>query len=324
MSLNIAELVEEMEDNKLAGDGQGGNFLENFVLMPEKDGYVTVRILPPGNDLPMLHGGMCMSTRVHTVNGRKVHCRKEKVRGRKYPVGECRICDHWNWLYRRKDELLRAKDTEGADACVREARAIKPVERYYFNVIIRKLRKDNGDEELNVGPKILSVGKTLKDRIIRAILGNESLEEASLGDITNPLTGRDLRIVKKIRHSGGESFPNYDDSKFIDPSPLGEPEQVKKWMAGLHDLHALRVVRPAEEVEEELKEYLGVVPSKRAPSYDPGQYTKSGSSLAGEVRDDRSAYSPSPLSSNPEFEEPETPSEALDNDSFFKALNAMG
>jgi hypothetical protein len=145
-TLNIAELMEDYEENRSAGaeggGGGAGNFLDNFVLMPEKDGVVIVRILPPGNDLPMLHGGMCMSTRVHTINNRKVHCLKEKVKGKKYPVGDCKICDHYNWLYRRKDELLRAGDKDGAEACVREARAIKPVERYYFNVIVRKVRKE--------------------------------------------------------------------------------------------------------------------------------------------------------------------------------------
>lgn len=276
--LNFAEIMEEFEGGTGSGaQGGVGNYLDNFVLMPKDDGVVVIRILPPGNDLPMLHGGLCMSTRIHTVNNRKVHCRREKVKGQKYPVGDCRICDHYNWLYRKSDELKAKGDKEGSEACVREARAIKPVERYYFNAIVRKVRKENGEDEFNVGPKILSIGKTLKDRIFRAILGDDKIPdapEAPLGDITHPINGRDLRIVKEMRHSNGESFPNYDKSKFTDPTPLGTPDQVKNWMGNLHDLNALRIVKTFEEVEREIRIHLGAEEDVKTSSYDPNSYSQ--------------------------------------------------
>jgi hypothetical protein len=359
MGFNIAELMAAYEEDKTtASEGAaGGNYLENFVMMPKEEGVVTVRLLPPGpdNGLPLAKGGLFMPTRVHTIcqtpqypNGRKVHCRREKVPGKKYPVGDCRICDHYNWLYRKADECKDKGDKEGQESFVREARAIKPVERYYYNAIVRKVVKDNGDVENNVGPKILSIGKTLQDRIMKAICGNESTEEEPLGNVADLANGMDFKIHKKIRSSGDDKFPNYDESKFAGSSPAGNPDQIKKWMSELHDLAALRVVKTADEVERDLRIHLGQEKESRANTYDP---SKLGGGNAGpspaqvamnsnvEVDDEGSSYTPAATTKpyTPDFDEFDSgsmatstvvapqakPSEAMDHDTFLRTLKEI-
>ena len=95
--------------------------------------------------------------------------------------------------------------------------------------------------EKDVGPKILSIGKQLHARIIRAILGDPALDEPELGDVTDPGMGRDLKIIKRLRKSGTEAYPNYDESKFMNPSVLGTDKQITGWREALHDLQSLMV-----------------------------------------------------------------------------------
>ena len=245
MGINIAAM--KAEQKRLAATpGQGGG-LEMFVMMPEGNGSTTVRLLPPqeGRDVP--HVG----TRVHTINERKVHCRKEDT-GTKY-VGNCPICDYYNLLWKEADALDKKGKIEEAERKKAEARMIKPVERYYYNAIVRVEKdKNTGNETKNVGPKILSIGKTLHLRVFRAICGDESLDEPGIGDVTDLKKGRDFKIMKRMTSSGKDSYPNYDDSKFLDISPAGAPDLQQKWMGELHDLTALRKVKSVEDCEKEL------------------------------------------------------------------------
>lgn len=282
MGINYAELMEDAEGAS-ENNQTDGNFLENFVLMPKGDGITVVRILPPGpgNALPMMAGGLCMFTRVHSVNGRKVHCPRVKGgigrNGKPYYVGNCRICDHYGWCYDEARNCKAAGDLAGEESHIRQAREIKPVERYYLNAIVRQVKKDNGVIEYNVGPKILSVGQTVWQKIRQALLGNEKLGKLALGDITNTTSGRDFRIIKidKLGNDGNK-YPNYDESDWTDPCPAGTPDQVSMWMANLHDLAALRVLRSPEEIEAELREHLGGPAAKQKKTYNPTAFMNSG------------------------------------------------
>ncbi len=79
----------------------------------------------------------------------------------------------------------------------------------------------------------------------------------ALGDVTDPFKGRDLRMVKKlVRGGNGEGYPNYDQSVFIDPSPAGTTEELKKWLQTIHDLKECRKLPTKHEMEIEVRKHL--------------------------------------------------------------------
>lgn len=263
-NLDMAAL--EIESQSLAKKNGNNDYLENFVKFPDGNGFVVVRILPPAEagmfnrqKSPLYQG-----TRIHRVNNKSLHCLKVKD-GKRW-AGDCPICQYYNWLYQEAD-----KNPADANRLRAMAKSIKPIERYYYNVIVRKVVDDNGNVHENVGPKILSVGQTLHSMIVTYIMGNKEMQIEGLGNITHTATGRDFKIVKTMRASGDETFPNYDKSLILDPSPLGSPDQIKLWMSSLFDLEALRAIKPAEDMKLELKRHLGLIPDEKS-NFDPSEY----------------------------------------------------
>ena len=133
-------------------------------------------------------------------------------------------------------------------------------------------KDENGDVKKNVGPKIYSCGKTVHAKIMRAIVGDDSAGEPALGDVTHPLTGRDFRVVKKVVKSGSQEYPNYDNSKFEEVSPAGSPTELQVWIDKLHDLQALRVIKPDDELRHALKVHLGMIKEGEAADDDLSEF----------------------------------------------------
>ena len=267
--LDILGLQGENNRLKEGNTFAGNDFLENFVKFPEGAGVTVVRLLGPA--APGLFNRKAspffQATRIHRVNGKSIHCLKTLDGGQF--TGECPICRYYNWLWKESE----SKGPEEMAKMQAQARAIKPIERYYYNCIVRKEIDDKtGEVRTDVGPKILSVGKTLHKMIIRGIVGNEELDEKPLGDVTDLVSGRDFKIIKTMRASGKENYPNYDTSKFMDASPL-DPDKARVWLETLHDLVALRTVREAEELKTELKKHLGLIPNENGGSdFDPTEF----------------------------------------------------
>jgi len=250
MPLDLSELRSELK-RVSAAPGQmagGGSFLDNFVKMPESDGLVVVRILPSKSGKIR---DIYQSTRIHSINGQKLHCPRELV-GERWQ-GLCPICDYYNWLWK---ESKNNKTKEEANALQTEARSLKPVERYYFNCIVLSQTgqyRNNQPNKLNT-PLILSVGKQVFARILRAMLGSEEDMEPALGDVTDVMEGRNFKILKKTKvGNDGQKYPYYEDSKFLDPSPLGTQEQIDAYLGGMFDLTSLRECKPAEELKREIR-----------------------------------------------------------------------
>jgi len=240
------------EEKRLKTKGQG-SFLDQFVPMPEikpgEVGTVEVRILPP-----VKGGKLFQYNRVHSINGRKVNCPRPLVNGKWDRNTPCPICDYYNSLWRQIDKLEDEGDTDEAERLRKEARSIKPIERYYYNAIVRKMTVD-GEQQLNVGPRILSVGKTVHQMIIRAIVSDRP--EEKLGDITNIKSGFDFIIKKELR----SGYPNYDRSVFArEASPLGDQELVDRIVENMHDLTKFRNLKPIEELKKELAIHRGLIP----------------------------------------------------------------
>jgi len=256
-TLNLEEM--QGEDDRLNEAGGTNNFLDQFVPMPNvkpgQTGTVALRILPP-----VKGGKLFQYNRVHTLNGRKIHCPRPLINGKWDRNVPCPICDYYSGLWKQIDKLEKAGHGVEAEKLKDEARSMKPVERYYYNAIVRTLVGEDGKTEKNAGPRILSVGKILHKMIIRAIVGDENDPDSKLGNITDLKAGFDF-IVRKEVTPGADNFPKYDRSDFArQASPAGEPSEIEKWQEALHDLTKLRNPKDMEYLEKELAIHRGLIP----------------------------------------------------------------
>jgi hypothetical protein len=252
--INMNEINQEA-----AAINKDSTVMDMFVKMPEKDGFIVLRFLPPMKGKPLF-----TVTRLHTMGNKRFHCTRVRkhlpngtfwVNGSGNPADDCPICLEYSRLWKVSNNQTGEQQTRTQT----QARSIKPIERYYWNVIVRQqINTKTGQVEKNVGPKILSCGKTLQSIVLESINGSELTGRPKLGNVTHPVTGRDFRIIKKIvKGSGGSEYPKYDQSRFEDPSSLGEDGQIKTWIDAMHDLEALKQYRPRPEMIEAMKEHFG-------------------------------------------------------------------
>jgi hypothetical protein len=252
---NLSQMQNEFSKINSEGGGSSSDYLQKYVLLPEKNGYVMIRLLPGGKGKKPF-----CATRIHTLTnpstGKKIsyHCTRNQSENNTW-VGDCIICRYYQDLWRKSDSLSGSEQ----EKCQNQAREIKPVERYYFNCIVRSERTKDGDVLTNVGPKIYSCGKQVYSKILRACVGDEDAGVPGLGDVTHPTNGRDFRIVKKIVKSGAREYPSYDDSRFEDISPAGTSEEFASWLKNLHDLESLRSLKTQDELKHALRVHLGMV-----------------------------------------------------------------
>lgn len=229
------------------------SFLDQFVLMPEGAGSLRIRILPPAQG-----GQLYQWTRIHVINGRKLHCPRPLVSGKWDTKTSCPLCDYYRHLWNKSDRLAQDGRVAEADKAKEDARQLKPLERYYYNAIVRSMTV-NGQTEHNVGPRIFSVGKDLHAKILKGIVGDK--DQPGLGDVSDVATGFDFVVKKEM--AGG--FPRYFESGFArERSPAGTAEELQRWSTSLHDLAKLRAPKSLTEMEKELAIHRGVIPDDRS------------------------------------------------------------
>lgn len=267
---------EDELDNAISGldnkNNVQNNALDKYVQMPKNNGFIIVRILPPAP--PGAFGrekhSFFSETKLVKINSRNYHCRQIRRNGRW--EGECPLVKYYNLLWKKAKEAEADGRIDESNSFVKCAKSIKPVERYYYNAILRD--KENG----NKGPLILSCGKVLHSIILRAIKGDPSLGEEPLGNITHPLTGRDLRIVvTSSKGNDGRVYPNYTQSKFLDKkSVAGTEEEITEWIKNLHDLKELITWKDPEELKKALKIHFGAARQEEEEEFDflPQELTK--------------------------------------------------
>ena len=291
-AVDMSVFIEEAERFE-ESDNDNKDFLKNFVIMPEKEGFIVVRLMPPSRGKKLF-----CTTRTHRLlkgkekkGGRNFHCPRELVtgkNGKKFWVdtdskNPCPICMYtrgvWSWV-----EAAGGRDTPEGKVHAEEYGRIKAIERYYYNAMVRVFDK-KGNLERSDGPKILSIGKSLHEKIVRRAVGDPKAGLKGLGDIADLLLGRDLRIVKKLRPV--TFYPYYDESDFQEPSALGDDkEQVDEWLSKMHDLGALRVLKPMDELDIALQKYTGAIPDDDT-SFDMSKYQKK--DLAEQVATEKKA-----------------------------------
>lgn len=241
----------QQEFSRIQTQGNNNGFLDNFLKLPDGEGSVIIRILPATEGL---EGLPCAKTRTHKMNNKTFHS-PLKVSGGKL-LGNCPINNYYRSLWKQSDtQGLGESEVKALQA---EARSIKPVERFYFNVIVRSMVGKSGENETNVGPKIYSCGKQVWDKILRAICGSPEIDEPGLGDITDLHAGRDFKIIKRLVKSGQDAYPNYNESKFLGVSPAGTEAEIERWMSGRHDLKSLINVKSYEELAREVRIHRGL------------------------------------------------------------------
>jgi len=267
MSLDLGSLQNDYKGLKTA-EGSGGSFLENFVKMPEGKGSVILRFLPPAASGAFNRdkSPFYLTTALHRVNGKSLHDIREYVDGKW--VGKNPIVEYIRHCWKESEQAAPSE----RDRLQNLYRQLKPIERYYYNVIVRSETAEDGTVKKNVGPKILSVGKTVHEIILRGILGDKEMNQPRLGDVTDFKTGYDFKLIKTIRKSGDQQFPNYEGSHFLEESPAGDPDDCKKWMSSLHDLVALRAIKTYDELDHELQVHLGLK-QESSSGFDPSRYS---------------------------------------------------
>jgi|TARA_R110002020_G_scaffold333507_2_gene548906 hypothetical protein len=219
IDLEALRAKHEQLNNPQAGNSNS-DFLQKFYQIPE--GTNAVRILPWKDESREFYA----ETKIHRVpqpdgTVKNIHCRK--IHGEK-----CPMCDLYYGLWKtgkQEDEDL--------------ARKIKPRARYYMNILDRA----SGDV------KILSIGVILFKKIIGAMLDED------FGDITDPESGHDFKIVKEM----DGQWPKYDQSA---PRPksseLGSKAETAATMDSLHEIHDLVKLEDYEEVKKATDMLIGV------------------------------------------------------------------
>ena len=219
IDLEALRAKHEQLNNPQAGNSNS-DFLQKFYQIPE--GTNAVRILPWMDESREFYA----ETKIHRVpqpdgTVKNIHCRK--IHGEK-----CPMCDLYYGLWKtgkQEDEDL--------------ARKIKPRARYYMNILDRA----SGDV------KILSIGVILFKKIIGAMLDED------FGDITDPESGHDFKIVKEM----DGQWPKYDQSA---PRPksseLGSKAETAATMDSLHEIHDLVKLEDYEEVKKATDMLIGV------------------------------------------------------------------
>ncbi len=255
--LGLADLdLNEMQAESDALNKAENRAMDNYVKMPEKEGYILLRLLPALKGKPPF-----IATRTHRLGQTSYHCSRVRTMTPKgimwinptgNPKDDCPICAEYSRLWK----VSNNQQGEEQQRTQAEARALKPLERYYWNAIVRQQVGRNGQVERNIGPKIYSCGKVVQTIIADNISGNETTGVRRLGNVLHPVEGRDFRLVKKISKGNGNfEYPNYAQSSFDEVSPLGTEEQIRIWLADLHDLEKLRDVKPRDVLIAALLDY---------------------------------------------------------------------
>lgn len=332
--LDLNEIKKEAKRMSSENSYSNDEYYAKYVRLPERDGFVLMRFLPRKKGQKLY----CV-TRIHTLNNpttnqkRIFHCPKNEVdtdKGKQWR-GDCIICKYYSDLWQKSDGLSGKEQEDMRN----DARALKPIERYYYNVIVRsEIDPKTKTTGTNVGPKIYSCGKQIHAKIVRAINGDEDAGEKALGDITHPNNGRDFRLVKKVVKSGNREYPNYDFSKFEDVSAAGTMEELEKWLSSLHDLQALRILKTPEELKHALRVHCGmIVEGEQDNSLDEFRQAR-GESRPSENISRSNVISPSSLAADSVNEEvlsskkasksvASEETESLADDEFLKELDGL-
>jgi hypothetical protein len=138
-------------------------------------------------------------------------------------------------------ELISKLREENSPEASELVKKLYPKMRCYAPVIVR------GEEEKGV--QIWSFGKQLYQTFLSIMLDED------YGDITNPLTGRDLKV--KSTKMPGRSWPSTEALPRGSQTPLSKnQEQAKQWLDNIPDLDSVFTLKSYEELEKIINDWL--------------------------------------------------------------------
>lgn len=219
-----------------------------YLRIPEQNTSLALRFLPGKEGQKPYHvyqavklnGRFYISSRVQQI----INGRSQWVAPPNAP--DCPVCAYYKAKYAQYNPGKPPLHVEEA------LRAIKPMVRVSWNVIVRNLH-----DKKNQGPYVFTCGITVAQKIWSAILGDPATGRKAKGDIFHPKTGRDFLLVKKTK--GGSSFPDYSESELLDISEAGTDEEFKLWTSKLHDLREINKPTPLDKLIYEFKVHQGVI-----------------------------------------------------------------
>lgn len=207
MAIDLNKIKQQYQELSKPKGQTNEEFLNQFIKL--EDGDNIVRILPPKEE----GGEFFVATAIHRIEGGKQwRCRKVTHNE------QCPICDLYFSLWKRHNDTAG----KGAESFFsKEARKIKPNKRYFMNALDRRTSE----------VKVLSVGSKVFEKVLQSMVDPDE----PLGDVTDPKTGYDLKIVKvPIKN---QPWPDYSNTKFrAKPSLLGTPAEVASYMEQAFDL----------------------------------------------------------------------------------------
>lgn len=158
-------------------------------------------------------------------------------------IGEkCVVCENNNVLWSKGDD--KSKEI---------ARQRKRKTKYYANVLIVSDPK-NPENEGQV--KLFAFGAKIFDKIMDKM--NPTFEDEQPVNVFDYWEGADF----KLRQRKVEGYPNYDQSVFLDPSPVGSDDYIikvaeKQYL--LKDLVAPKEFKSYEEIKKKYNEVMNAV-----------------------------------------------------------------
>lgn len=212
-------------NNPKTAFGQSSNFVDKFIKL--EMGKNVVRILPGKNDKMEFYAESTVH-RYSDIDGRdkNFHCRKSGEND------SCPVCDFISELWKKHRDLglPNGQKSKFGDLATK----LKGNNRYYVNVIDRRLQEKNPDDTVGC-VKILATGKKLMAKIINDLWDEEYLdsddpENSTLIELDN---GNDF-IIDLSKNGVYNSFDN--SRARSKKSAAGTKQQMAAWMEACTDL----------------------------------------------------------------------------------------
>ena len=210
-------------------------------------GEIIVRILPaaPSGMFERQINPAYTTHRLHYIKqGEAIPCNKVLQKDGTFK-GSCSICDEYSNLWRRAEAT---KCLQGKEKLKTAARNLKPIQRYYFNVMEWDVKSQSYGK-----PKVLSVSPLLFNIIQKA--REEAKKESWRSGDRDLLSSRNLGMdlhIKMVRLDRG--FIDYSRSTCVGPSfdltKKFTDQQLREKFACMYDLCRLHNFRTEDELHE--------------------------------------------------------------------------
>lgn len=223
----------------------------------EKDSHLTFRILP---DSELSIANWFIARRIHTLDSMSLSsfntetftCLKKLKEDASGLLesdweGNCPFCSLYMRMSKRK-----ALETSNAELAI--IRQLRPMPRFYYNIVVRH-SDGYGD------PKILSMGKMTHEQFISRVQAGEYFYSIE--------NGRDVHMSREEVRAGDAQYPKYNIRLSPFSGPLGSVEQMVYFLRNQWKLENV-IPHPSTSmtVEEVNKFFIGFASRQKICDYE--------------------------------------------------------